>query len=76
MASGLSTTQLEVTWALPDYGCDAVGYRIYYGAANSDDDLERSEFAIIHMKTRILLNGHNFPFDIQCDPGQATRLFH
>ena len=48
MASGLSTTQLEVTWSLPEYGCDAVGYRIYYAKENSTDDIERSEYQILY----------------------------
>ena len=43
MASGLSTTQLEVTWTLPKYSCDAVGYRIYYVEEDGSGSQERSE---------------------------------
>ena len=54
MVSGLSTTQLEVTWSLPEYGCDAVGFQIYYVKENSSDDKERSE--IQTKRSRLSMN--------------------
>ncbi|XP_041474924.1 uncharacterized protein LOC121423607 [Lytechinus variegatus] len=38
MISGSSTTSLEVTWSVPQYGCSVVGYRIYYSMEDSMDE--------------------------------------
>nr|XP_054765191.1 CD209 antigen-like protein D [Lytechinus pictus] len=38
MITGSSTTSLQITWSLPQYGCSVVGYRIYYSMEDSLDE--------------------------------------